>query len=42
MLEHGELLAERKIPEEEASTRPPEANQSSHAQDNESKHGPEL
>jgi hypothetical protein len=40
-LEHGVLLAERKILEE-PSTRSPEANQRSHAQNNESKQGPEL
>jgi len=41
-LQHGELLAKGKILEEEASTRPPEANQRSPAQDHESKHGHEL
>jgi hypothetical protein len=41
-LQHGELLAEREILEEEASRGPHEAKQRSEAQDNESKHGQEL
>ncbi len=40
--QHGELLPEREIHEEEAPTRPQEANQRSEAQGNESKHGQEL
>jgi len=41
-LQDGELLAQGKILEEEAPTRPQEANQCSEAQGNESKHGEEL
>ena len=40
--EDGELLAKREILEEEAPTRPQEANQRSEAQHNESNHGQEL
>ncbi len=41
-LQHGELLAQREILEEEAPTRPHEAKQRSKGQGNESKHGQEL
>jgi hypothetical protein len=41
-LQHGELLAEREILEEEAPTRSQDANQRSEGKDNESKHDLEL